>query len=108
MAFADVQKSNASFISAGPLSETIDYRPKGISTWTSVPAQVNRMVRSITGELVNNEITVFVSKTSVAATELQGDLFRLAAVELGETRREYRVVEVAAKSGGFYLLRCVG
>ncbi len=109
MAFADLQKQHATFVTSHVLGRQVEYRPHGKPTWTSFQARV-KPGRDGLGQVIANAIDIEVSKEFVTAASLGHDLFRIPDEKIpGEWWPVYRLTEIREldKQSGFYHLHCV-
>jgi hypothetical protein len=109
VAFADLQKANATFIANHALGEAIEYRAAGRALWSPLKAMVTRNPVDAIGQVLANTIELVVSRTDVVKVTIGQDEFRLLADKPagGGTNPVYRVSEVLTRGSGLYQLRCV-
>lgn len=108
MAFKDCAKLNALFIASHVLGESIQYVQGSAAPPLTVSAKVNRRIVDVVGNVLQNAVDVFVSKTSIGAVEVGKDTVRLTADQIaGQPVPTYRVASVLTDGLGYWNLRCV-
>lgn len=107
MAFPDLAKTHASFLSSHVLREQVSYMKHTTQVWQTVNATVMRRPVDAIGLVLMNSIDVFLSKTDVPIVAVGRDEVRLPLdVPAGELPPKYRVTEILQESPGSWSLRC--
>ena len=103
MAFADVAKAHAQYVTDHVRGESVTYYHGGTGLSETLSAVVDRRPANITGEVLANVIDVFISKGDLSVVVVDSDRITIT----GEHAGIYQVMLVISHESGHWLLRAM-